>query len=85
MDVDLPLRILFHHDAVPVVLRPRVHAVVTYIAVVTALATKGMGMTRQELVKASGGKDNGAILQPVLLPSTASTISSASSICQDGW
>lgn len=27
---------------------------------VTALATKGMGMTRQELVKASGGKDNGA-------------------------
>lgn len=31
-----------------------------HIAVVTALATKGMGMTRQELVKASGGKDNGA-------------------------
>ena len=26
-----------------------------HIAVVTALATKGMGMTRQELVKASGG------------------------------
>lgn len=31
-----------------------------HIAVVTALATKGMGMTRQELVKVSGGKDNGA-------------------------
>ena len=31
-----------------------------HIAVVTALATKGMGMTRQELIKASGGKDNGA-------------------------
>lgn len=31
-----------------------------HIAVVTALATKGVGMTRQELVKASGVTDNGA-------------------------
>ena len=31
-----------------------------HIAVVTTLATKGIGMTRQELVKASGVTDNGA-------------------------
>lgn len=31
-----------------------------HIAVVTALATKGIGMTRQELVKESGATDNGA-------------------------
>ena len=31
-----------------------------HIAVVTTLATKGVGMTRQELVKASGCTDNGA-------------------------
>lgn len=31
-----------------------------HIAVVTALATKGVGMTRQEQVKASGITDNGA-------------------------
>ncbi len=32
----------------------------THVTVVTALADKGMGMTRQELVKASGQTDNGA-------------------------